>query len=28
VMYSAAVDALGVKDRLRVLDVVELIELP
>ena len=25
VMYSAAVDALGVKDRLRVLDVAELI---
>ena len=25
VMYSAAVDALGAKDRLRVLDVVELI---
>ena len=28
VMYSAAVDALGAKDRLRVLDVVELIGSP
>jgi Fe-S oxidoreductase len=28
IMYSAAVDALGAKDRLRVLDVVELIGSP
>lgn len=27
VMYSAAVDALGVTDRLRVVDVVELLEV-